>query len=122
MNNDLVDKKDLINKFLGTFKNHAQKRLISIPDREKNLKTLEEMGLTTYDVRIELMKLTYEDYIAGPKQDHDPEYGGEIWEFGKTVEKEEIYIKIKMTSNGKPVCLSFHYPEKQISYPFKKIK
>jgi hypothetical protein len=120
MKSDPVGKKEIINKFLGTFKNLAQKRGITIIDREKNLKTLEEMGLTKYDIQTELMKLVCEDYIDGPKQDHDPEYAGEIWEFGKKIDNEEIYIKIKLASNDKPVCLSFHHTEKQINYFFKK--
>jgi hypothetical protein len=120
MRSDPSDKKTIINKFLGTFKNLVHKRGITIPDREKNLKTLEEMGLTKYDIQTELMKLVCEDYIDGPNQDHDPGYPGEIWEFGKKINSEEIYIKLKIASNDKPVCLSFHHTEKQINYFFKK--
>jgi len=44
---------------------------------------------------------------------------GDIWKFGKIINKENIYIKIKLTPENKPVCISFHYPERELRYFFK---
>lgn len=38
-----------------------------------------------------IMSLTVEDYFKGPFEDK-LDYLGEIWEFGKSVKKKEVYI------------------------------
>ncbi len=40
-----------------------------------------------------IMSLTVEDYYKGPTEDK-LNYMGELWEFGKSVDKKEVYIKI----------------------------
>lgn len=70
-----------------------------------------------------LLKLTFKDYYKGPNPDlYDP-YGAPVWEFGKVVNNKEVYIKISLGSQGKPViCKSFHLPKRKIKYPYKGAK
>ena len=50
-------------------------------------------------------------------------YMGELWEFGKSVDKKEVYIKIsKGTGANSPICVSFHLAERKIEHPFKNKK
>ncbi|MBN1906368.1 MAG: hypothetical protein JW927_14850 [Deltaproteobacteria bacterium] len=83
------------------------------------MESLIDMGFTIFDVQTELLKLDYKDYISGPKPDIDPKWKGDIWEFGKTINNENIYIKIKLSLDNRPVCLSFHYAEKELKFFFK---
>ena len=110
--------KEIVNRFLGNFKNHLSKKDLAFMMRDKNEQTLTEMGFTLLDVRAELLRLEYRDYISGPEPDIDPKRKGDVWEFGKNVNHEDIYIKIKLAPNNRPVCLSFHYPERDLKYFF----
>ena len=48
---------------------------------------------------------------------------GELWKFGKSVDKKEVYIKIsKGTGANSPICVSFHLAERKIEHPFKNKK
>lgn len=112
-------KKDEINKFLGNFKRHLGQKSLNFIMNEKNKQTLSEMGFTTLDVQTELLRLGYKDYISGPEADDDPSRKGDIWKFGKSINKENIYIKIKLTPDNRPICLSFHLAERELKYFFK---
>lgn len=116
---DKEDQKEIINRFLENFKNHLSERGLLLVRRDKNIQTLTDMGFTLFDVRIELLRLDYRDYISGPKPDTDPTRKGDVWEFGKKIKHEDIYIKIKLTTSKKPVCLSFHYANRDLNYFFK---
>jgi len=110
--------RDEINKFLGNFKKCMTEKGLLLIRRSKNMETITQLGLTLLDVRKEVFKLNYTDYIAGPKDDRD--FPGQVWEFGKLIETEDIYIKLKLKTGSKPVCLSFHFFERDAQYPFKK--
>jgi hypothetical protein len=46
---------------------------------------------------------------------------GEMWVFGKWLNKIEVYIKITLGSEKDPViCISFHPAEHPMNYPLKK--
>lgn len=87
-------------------------------DRGKNLQTLLDLELTNLSVREYLSKLKPADYYRGPFKDN---YNGpDLWEFGKEIKNKEVYIKITVGNINKPViCISFHYPDSAINYPFK---
>jgi len=58
-----------------------------------------------------MLGLMVGDYFKGPKQDFDRSQPGDIWEFKKTVDGEQFYVKLKIQKrNGKDIlkCLSFH--------------
>ena len=79
--------------------------------RRKNLQALADHGLTIADVKNEIISLEVKDYYKGPKQDFDHNHVGYIWEFKKTVDEEQFYVKLKIINqNGNDIlkCLSFH--------------
>jgi hypothetical protein len=44
-----------------------------------------------------------------------------MWEFGKQVNDEEVYIKITLgRTSSSAICISFHIAERPIQYPFKE--
>ena len=84
-----------------------------------------EEGLNYDDVKDVLIKLEFEDYVAGPELDED-RFAGYVWLFGKWINSKEFYIKIKcneLDTHGEKLlnvyCLSFHYSEHPLNYPFK---
>lgn len=117
--NNQDTKKDEVNKFLGNFKRHLSQKILKFITNEKNRQTLSELGFTTLDVQTELLKLVYKDYVSGPEEDEDPNRKGDIWKFGKSINKENIYIKIKLDPENRPICLSFHLAERELKYFFK---
>jgi len=112
-------KKDEVNKFLGNFKRHLTQKILKFIPNEKNKQTLIELGFTPLDIKTELLRLVYKDYISGPEADDDPNRKGDIWKFGKSISKENIYIKIKLAPDNRPICLSFHLAERELKYFFK---
>ena len=106
--------------FLFQFKEFAQ-NLFSFYPREESLDTIVHLGITIPQAKQEILGLTYEDYYRGPILDTDSKKGGEYWEFGKLICGQEIFIKLKTISEySVAICFSFHTPERQIEYPFKR--
>ena len=106
--------------FLFQFKEFAQ-NIFSFYPREESLDTIARLGITIPQAKKEILGLTYEDYYRGPIPDTDSKKGGEYWEFGKLICGQEIFIKLKTVSEyGAAICFSFHIPERQIEYPFKR--
>ena len=106
-----------MNRFLGNFKTLVTQRGLLVIPRKRNSDTIVEIGFTLLDVQNEILRLEYKDYIAGPLQDSDRP--GELWEFGKKIQHETVYVKLKLARGIKPICLSFHFPEREVSYYFK---
>ena len=79
------------------------------------------MGLTASQREEIVLSLSVMDYSAGPIKD---EYKtGDYWVFGKQIEGDEIYIKLKIANHHGTeyaVCYSFHKSEYPMSYPFTK--
>ena len=109
----MTKKKTEVNDFLREFKNIATKRGIELIDRDKN--KLARLGLTKLDFHNEVLSLTYKNYCRGPEPDKD--FPGEIWIFGKNIDYDEYYIKLKISKEKRAVCLSFHPAEHSIHYP-----
>ncbi len=79
--------------------------------RRKNLEALAEAGLTITDAKEEILGLAVSDYYKGPKRDYDPNRPGDIWEFKKSVDGIQFYVKVKIVEEGGNEvlkCLSFH--------------
>jgi hypothetical protein len=88
--------------------------------REKNRDALIALGFTNNNRKEVLLSLSANDYCAGPKKDKDRE--GYIWEFGKTIDGNEIYIKLKVADVGNlkiAKCISFHKAEFDLCYPLR---
>ncbi len=87
---------------------------------KKNFQTLTDLELNVEDVKKELKALAVANYSEGPLPDKLYN-GAPMWVFGKMVSKREIYIKITMGQpNDKVICISFHFPEHNMTYPYKK--
>lgn len=95
-----------------------------LKDREKNLQSLADLGLSINDMKAILRRLSVENYSAGPKPD-DTDETREVWIFGYAVEGKEIYIKLRLApAPGKrhvlaAVVWSFHQAEFPMKYPFR---
>jgi hypothetical protein len=86
----------------------------------KNIETLLALDLTRVQVRDILKLLRPEDYSQGPLPD-ELYHQSPMWVFGKIVKGRKIYIKIQMgPPNSAAICISFHFSEHKIIYPFKK--
>lgn len=88
-------------------------------DRGKNSQALVDLELRPIERKTILEALESKDYSQGPLE--EKLYGGaEMWVFGKTVKKKEVYIKITMGMVGSNViCISFHLAHHKMTYPLK---
>ena len=76
--------------------------------RAKNIEFMREYGLNVDDVKNIIRGLTVEDCFAGPEEDRNQKYEGCIFKFKSLFEDTELYIKIRIESTEKSVCLSVH--------------
>ena len=109
-----------VKEFLKEFKRLVSQNKYRIVDRDKTMETIAQLGVDYEFIKETLLKLIPTDYCSGPEEDRDCK-GEYLWIFGKTVDKEEIYIKLKIIEDeeyGK--CISFHIAEKKLKYPFKE--
>ncbi len=98
----------------------GQDSVFFVPRRE-NLLWIEELELTLEQVYEVLRRLTANNYCAGPEEERD-RGATFVWKFGRTVEKQETYIKLKIeeSSDGKFLkCLSFHAARFALEYPLR---
>jgi hypothetical protein len=87
----------------------------------RNLNPLSDLGLTEALAKMEVMDLSVSDYCEGPIGDDNPRERGNVYVFGKDMEANEAYIKLKIAYTGEQKiakCLSFHRAEKRLRYPF----
>ncbi len=114
-------KTEEITNFLIKAKDLIENKCWFFSQRKKNLDSLAKHGLTIYNAKDELYKLTYRNYVDGPLVDIDQRFPGEVWVFGKSIDKVNFYIKLKITGepDGLLVCLSFHGSNKPMVYPYE---
>jgi hypothetical protein len=88
-------------------------------DRGKNAQALIDLELRPIERKTILKALETKDYSEGPLE--EKLYGSaDMWVFGKTVKKKEVYIKITMGAMGSSViCISFHMAQHKMNYPLK---
>lgn len=88
-------------------------------DRNKNAQALIDLELRPIDRITVLETLDIKDYSEGPLTE-TLYRGADMWVFGKTVKKKEVYIKITMGAmNSSAICISFHLAQHKMNYPFK---
>ncbi len=113
-----------INKFLEKIRRTLPQDFI-IRKSDKNKETIKKLGLNKRLIIEEIDSLSVENYSEGP----DPEIGtlNEVWFFGKEINNREIYIKLKLIGKNNQneekettFCLSFHFSEQCMNYPYKK--
>jgi hypothetical protein len=110
---------DEIKAFLQDFKAKLEIWGVVFRDeRGKNVKALLDLDITPVYREQVLRELQVADYCEGPKR--ETLYGGaDIWIFGKTIKRQEVYIKITLGFSGAQViCISFHVAE----HPMKSSK
>lgn len=112
-----------IKSFLSDFKQKMKIwDVIFRDDRGKNFKTLSTLEIRPIDRKKILEELDIFDYSGGPFEDTLYK-GSAMWVFGKIIKEQEIYIKISLGEAGSSViCISFHFAENKMTYPFKKQK
>ena len=88
-------------------------------DRGKNAQALVILELRPIERKAILEALITKDYNEGPLA--EILYGGaDMWVFGKTIKKKEVYIKITMGAmNSGVICISFHLAQHKMQYPLK---
>jgi len=114
--------KDTVRAFLRRFKEVAANHGIHIVDREETDRTLISLGFTRANCKEEIMALSVLDYSSGPDPDFSRPGSARMWVFGKDIDGQEIYIKIKVAEGefrDSAVCISFHFSEEPLYYPFK---
>src|SRR5690554_7487068 len=76
-------------------------------DRGKNTQALVDLELRSVDRKTIIEALETKDYSEGPLE--EKLYGGaDMWVFGKTIKKKEVYIKITMGAmSSSVICISF---------------
>lgn len=109
-----------VNAFLNQFNIKAQVfGIVFRDDRPKNRKALVQLELTQLQREKIVKSLLPKDYVEGPMVDMLNQKE-EMWVFGKSVNGQEVYIKITLGhENDQTVCISFHIAEHPLTYPFK---
>lgn len=89
----------------------------------KNKNTIIDLSFDETDIVQTLLSLNIEDYSETllDTRDSDPP---KLYVFGKTIQNMEVYIKfkIKETQNKMIICVSFHYSEHTMYYPYRNRK
>ncbi len=115
-----MSKKTEVASFLKDFKEKMKFWYVFFRDeRGKNTNTMIVLELRPIE-RIKILeKLETKDYSEGPLE--EKLYGGaDMWVFGKTVKKREVYIKITMGEmSSSVICISFHLSAHKMNYPLK---
>lgn len=75
---------------------------------KKNVEFMREYSLNNNDIKDIIRELSVDDCFAGPEKDRDPKYEGWIFKFSPLFEGTKLYIKIRIESTEKSVCLSVH--------------
>jgi hypothetical protein len=88
-------------------------------DRGKNTQALVDLEIRPIERKAILNAIETKDYSEGPLEEKI--FGGEdMWVFGKTIKKKEVYIKITIGPMGSSViCISFHLAQHKMNYPLK---
>lgn len=81
--------------------------------------TLVELGYTADDVADTLRTLELDNYSES-LIDKDNEAPPLLMVFGKDISGRLIYIKLKVRGDRKVICVSFHYAERDMDFPYKK--
>ncbi len=81
--------------------------------------TMDDLEYTEEDVIEELRSLTLENY-SGTLLDQDNPNPPLLYVFGKTINKKQVYIKLKLKGEQRKriLCVSFHYAKEAMLFPY----
>lgn len=74
----------------------------------KNREFMRKNQLNREGVKEIIRKLTILDCFAGPEKDRNIEYEGPIFKFCPMFKYKKLYIKIRVESTDKSICISVH--------------
>ena len=103
--------------FLSRFKAFASKNGLVVFHRQDYKETLTELAIHPRQAREMILGLTVANYYKGlgPGERN----GEEVGEFGLIDNGRELYIKLIIDNvHERAICCSFHFPEREIHYPF----
>ena len=116
-----MTEKAAVKSFLQELKQIIKTWDVFFINRPKNsVQDLADLGITANSRKEIIAQLEVEDYSQGPEP--ETQFNGkELWIFGKTIKKQEIYIKLTISKvTGGAICISFHKAEHPMNYPFKE--
>jgi hypothetical protein len=88
-------------------------------DRGKNTQALIDLEIRPNERLIILEALETKDYSEGPLEEK-LYAGADMWVFGRTIKKNEVYIKITMGAmSSSVICISFHLAQHKMQFPLK---
>lgn len=76
------------------------------------------LGLTLPQAKQEIKKLNYHHYDIGPSPDRNGD-GTDVWEFGKPIDGQLVYIKLKIDPVLGCKCLSFKESTGPFTLPYR---
>lgn len=82
----------------------------------------EQLDYYNEDVIGELKSLKVSNYYRTVKDENNKIYNEYYYEFGKIIKNRMVYIKVKIVSrdNKQVLCMSFHFPEFEMTrFPYK---
>ena len=114
------DLQSIVEEFLNSFFGKLRFNNLIFHHRTKNIDALAALEITALQRDEYISKLTYQDYIGGPKDDYLPTMPP-YFEFAIAVKEHTVYVKINLGMTDKaPICISFHIAEFPIThYPLK---
>ena len=110
----LLQVKDVITGGYGT------RRAWVLVKRSENVQCMADLGLNYQSLEELLLSLSVADYCEGPLRDRD--VPGELWVFGKAIEGQEVYIKLRLAgsqSSRRVRVISFHGARESLYYPYR---
>ena len=92
-------------------------------ERYSTITALTELEYGDSDVLEIIKNLNIKNY-SHTLIDNDPRYDGELLHvFGKYINENLIYIKLKIRNSKKVIiCISFHYAKEKLDFPYDKTK
>lgn len=115
-----IPAKNDVDGFLSEFKQKMKVFGVVYHRSDDNYQIMLDLDISPGARNNILLKLKTINYYKGPNKDNYDPHSSPVWEFGISLGNKEIYIKISLGRKNKPVlCKSFHFPKRNINYPFK---
>lgn len=75
---------------------------------KKNTEFMRQYNLDDNDVKEIIKGLSIEDCFSGPELDRNPQYNGMIFKFNPVFKNIKLYIKVRLETKDKAICISVH--------------
>jgi hypothetical protein len=109
-----------IQAFLFDFKKKSKGGILYLNNGQSILQNVAELNLDTSERKAFLDQLTPAEYCSSAVGE-GTSLGHELWVFGRTIKKNECYIKVTLCLTGHGVfCYSFQAAKNAFSIPLTK--